>query len=74
MPEDTRRDRPGGHKAAAGSGAGDGLTRERALERFRSQQPEGFYAARADYIVDNGGGTLEPQIERICAELKGAVG
>lgn len=52
----------------------DGLTRERALERFRSQQPEGFYAARADYIVDNGSGTLEPQIERICAELKGAVG
>lgn len=52
----------------------DGLTRERALERFRSQQPEGYYAARADYIVDNGGGTLEPQIERICAELKGAVG
>lgn len=52
----------------------DGLDKARVLERFRAQRPEDFYTRRADFVVNNTGEPLEPQIGRVCAGLEGACG
>lgn len=52
----------------------DGLDEARVLERFRAQRPEDFYTRRADFVVNNTGEPLEPQIGRVCAGLEGAWG
>lgn len=49
----------------------DGLDEAGALMRFRAQHPDSYYIERADYVVENSGGALEPRIERLCAMMKG---
>lgn len=50
----------------------DGMTDEEAKRRISAQQPVGFYAGRADYIVENGGSeqALETAVERLIASLE----
>ncbi len=52
--------------------ARDSLSKEAALRRLDAQKPADFYAARADWVVENGPGSQwEEQLERIVMELKG---
>lgn len=41
----------------------DGLTKQRALERIRSQKTERFYRERADDVIENNGGKEELAVE-----------
>lgn len=52
----------------------DGISEAGALERFGAQQPESFYRERADFVIENAGGPIEPRIEGLWARMKGAAG
>lgn len=56
--------------------ARDGLSAEEAEARLRAQHPLDEKAARADFIVDNGGdaGALDAKANRLLADLRGGLG
>ena len=52
--------------------ARDGLTKDQARLRFSAQPGEAFYAARADWLIENGpGARLEEALAPVLEELKG---
>lgn len=50
----------------------DGLSREEALKRIRSQMSDEEYLRHADYIIENNDKVQGEEIERICNEIKAA--
>lgn len=53
----------------------DGIDRERAAARLRSQKSEDFYVEHSDYIISNGGNTddLKRQTETVVRKILGTV-
>ena len=47
----------------------DGITKDEALKRINAQLSEKYYTENADYVINNNGGDIKEQIDKILEEI-----